>query len=251
MTSEQSAKSERCRSYIGGKFSGALAYADDVILFSPTRDGLISLLNICSVYANQFDVLFNSSKSGLVIFGPKYARNTQSIPFMGGTINRVDCERHLDISFGHVTQGERVAFLYHEMTRKTSMVRSHFLCLPTDAHYFLFNSYCMPLYGCQLLDLSSSDIDQLLVSWRKVIRFLLDLPRTTHCFLLHHICNDIPISHQLYARITKFFRALHTSLIDLYDFVPCSQLKKLVLPYLTVFLTLLTNSNSPKPTYFL
>ena len=45
-------------------------------------------------------------------------------------------------------------------------------------------------------------------AWRKAIRFLLDLPYTTHCDLLHHICCDNRIDIQLYMRFVKFAKSL-------------------------------------------
>ena len=37
--------------------------------------------------------------------------------------------------------------------------------------------------------------------------FLLGLPRTTHCNLLHQICQDIPVHNQICIRFIKFFNA--------------------------------------------
>jgi hypothetical protein len=62
----------------------------------------------------------------------------------------------------------------------------------------------MPLYGSQLLDFTSPHIEKLFVTWRKAIRFLFDLPRTTHCDLLPAIFCDAPVHIQLYCRFIKF-----------------------------------------------
>jgi len=91
------------------------------------------------------------------------------------------------------------------------MVKSHFKYLPHDIMYMLFKTYCMPLYGCPLWDYSTKTIDKFYVSWRKSIRYILDIPRTTHCALLNEICNDMPIHLQLYLRFTNFFKQLKSS----------------------------------------
>ena len=46
--------------YIAGNFVGAIAYEDDIVLISPTPLGMRKLLFTCDLYANEFDILFNS-----------------------------------------------------------------------------------------------------------------------------------------------------------------------------------------------
>ena len=43
-------------------FSGALAYADDITLLSPSMSGLRTLSQVCEEYATEFDVTFNGKK---------------------------------------------------------------------------------------------------------------------------------------------------------------------------------------------
>ena len=74
--------------------------------------------------------------------------------------------------------------------------------------YFLFKSHCMPLFGVSLIDLGDPSIERLHITWRKCIRSLLNLPRTTHCALIHNICQDIPFINQLCIRFIKFFKCL-------------------------------------------
>jgi len=91
------------------------------------------------------------------------------------------------------------------------MVKTHFKCIPTDTMYFLFKTYCMPLYGSQLWDLSSPATNKFYVAWRKSIRYLFDLPRRTHCSLLNYICDDAQISYQMCCRFLNFFKSLAQS----------------------------------------
>ena len=88
---------------------------------------------------------------------------------------------------------------------------SVFGSLSCDLKYRLFKTYCMPLYGSVLWDFSDKGADYFFTQWRKSIRKLFNLPNTTHCNLLCHICHDIPIEHQLFARVQKFFVKLGNS----------------------------------------
>ena len=91
------------------------------------------------------------------------------------------------------------------------MIVAHFRFLNPECKYKLFKCYCMPLYGVQLLDLDCKYSKHLNVSWRKAIRRLFNLPYTTHCALLPHICKDISIESQLYSRIVNFLKCLWSS----------------------------------------
>ncbi len=42
--------------------------ADDLTLMIPSRKGLQSLIHICKDYVDEYDVLFNGSKSQFMIF---------------------------------------------------------------------------------------------------------------------------------------------------------------------------------------
>jgi len=55
----------------GYMFVGALAYADDIVLVSPTAHGMQSMLKMCEDYAMDFDVVFNGSKSKCVVNRPR------------------------------------------------------------------------------------------------------------------------------------------------------------------------------------
>ena len=48
--------------HMGHRFSGALAYADDITLMSPSRSGMAILVKVCEKYAVEYDIIFNSKK---------------------------------------------------------------------------------------------------------------------------------------------------------------------------------------------
>ena len=55
--------------YIGAHFVGAIAYAYDIVLISPTPFGMRKLLSICDVYASasHCDIVFNAEKSKFLV----------------------------------------------------------------------------------------------------------------------------------------------------------------------------------------
>ena len=54
--------------HMGQHYCGILGFADDIILLCPTLDGLRKIIKICEEYALSHSILFNGSKSKLLIF---------------------------------------------------------------------------------------------------------------------------------------------------------------------------------------
>ena len=48
---------------VGECYVGALAYADDIVLLAPTADAMRHMLKICDIYASDYSIVFNASKS--------------------------------------------------------------------------------------------------------------------------------------------------------------------------------------------
>ena len=62
---------------MGDRLINHLVYADDLVIISPSSVGLQQLLRICCCYSMQFDIVFNSAKSVIMIVKTKEDRNTQ------------------------------------------------------------------------------------------------------------------------------------------------------------------------------
>ena len=199
---------------IGEVCCASLGYADDIILLSPTRQSLRRQLQVCATYAAEFKLLFNSTKSKAILV--PHNQNSHSpaplpIPFMGGSIDFVPNDRHLGCLVGNVTADELIDRAIKDFNKRVAMLRCHFKWLLPRAKYFLFKSYCMPLYGCVLWDFSHSSFARFCVAWRKAIRSLLGLHPRTHSDLLPSICEDMDAKSQLLSRCVGFTRRLAES----------------------------------------
>lgn len=67
--------------FIGSKMVNHLMYADDVVLLSPSSNGLRKLLNACETFASTHDVRFNCSKSVIMICRSKMLQHVPSPSF--------------------------------------------------------------------------------------------------------------------------------------------------------------------------
>ena len=82
--------------HIGGHYAGALAYADDITLLSPSMTGLGKMSSIFEQYASEYDILFNRSKSKLLISKGRCSNvSTLCIVVCGQLIEMSDTAVHL------------------------------------------------------------------------------------------------------------------------------------------------------------
>ena len=197
------AKSVGCN--IGGTFCGAFGYADDITLLAPTITGLKVMFGVCQEYASEYNVIFKPNKTKLVRFNScNIVDSPPVISFMNHPIDVVTFDKHLGYTIGMNVNENNISSVINDFLTKVNMVYFHFKHTPPNVIYNLFKTYCMPLYGCPLWDFSSKYFDRFCVTWRKAVRYLLQLPNTTHCNLLHHICDDNPVHYQLYTRFIQF-----------------------------------------------
>ena len=61
------------------------------------------------------------------------------------------------------------------------------------------------MYGCELWNLNSSDVQTFYIAWRKVKRRIWKLPSTTYNSIIHNITSNIHII--LEKRFTKFMHS--------------------------------------------
>ena len=57
--------------FVGTMLVNHIMYADDLVLLSPSAAGLSMLPSICSTYGIEYDVMYNSSKSNVLVFRSK------------------------------------------------------------------------------------------------------------------------------------------------------------------------------------
>ena len=85
-----------------GVFMGAQGYADDICLLAPSASGMRKMLRICENFAEQFHVLFNASKSALIVHSSnRQTHDNVEMNLSGEAIPQVTSSKHLVIVVGH------------------------------------------------------------------------------------------------------------------------------------------------------
>ena len=107
--------------WIGDYFYGAISYADDLCILSPTIAGLQEMLNVCTNYGKEYDVMFNPKKTQCLKFSKNSSKDTNiyvklcdqqlswvnSFKYLGNWVSNtlsedIEIDRKLGVFFGNV-----------------------------------------------------------------------------------------------------------------------------------------------------
>ena len=95
------------------------------------------------------------------------------------------------VHLGNLLGGDRkindVKHIVNDFHRRVNILLAQFNGMQPDITYELFKTYCMSLYGSLLWDYESTGVELFYTAWRKCVRRIWQLPRTTHCVLLYLI----------------------------------------------------------------
>ncbi len=193
--------------YIGNTFLGSFGYADDIILLCPTLHSLRVMLKVAQSFSDDYDINFNIAKSELVVYGKKGLMEC-SVTFNGVTIVSKAQAKHIGNIIGLDSKAEAIMHGVTDFQRKVNVLMCNFKFTNGDVLHFLFKTYCMPLYGSVLWDLTDTNCERFYTACRKAIRRVWKISPQTHCVLLPLICDDKPIEVQMCNRFLKFYRSL-------------------------------------------
>jgi hypothetical protein len=198
--------------YIGDNFIGALAYADDISLLSPTPSGMRKLLLICENYATEFKIRFNAAKSKCIFIAPSKYRTDRLSPtpefYVGGhQIEFTDRWPHL----GHIIDNnsddqEDILQQRNKLCGQINNVLCFFNKRDPFVKLKLLLSYCFSFYGSALWDLSNPGIEKFCCAWRKGLRRALSLPVDASCDILPGLAGILPVFDEIVIRSASFIQ---------------------------------------------
>ena len=135
--------------FIGNKFAGALGYADDIILLSPTLSGMMNLLKLCESFTKEYDIKFNTSKSQMLIANGD--TTVRPIMFNDKEIPIVQSTKHLGHTIGKSYDKIQVDNdAIEDLYMRTNIILNKFRKCTIDVKYKLFEKCCMSIYGSML-----------------------------------------------------------------------------------------------------
>ena len=196
--------------HIGNLCANAFAYADDLVILSPSCSALNEMIGICELYANEYKLKFNPEKCTLLIFADsEFYFNNVNITLNGCRIKNVHSEFHLGHQFcSSFTQTSNMIHfenIIRDIKVRTNVVVNEFRQISWQSKVKLFLSQCSYLYGCPLWSLDDPKIKELCTAWKVCSRKVLNLPCRTRSRLLHQIMDTMPILYTVMFRLLSFF----------------------------------------------
>ena len=81
--------------YVGDTFGGAFSYADGVIVLAPSRFSLSHMLHICTEFACEYFMSFNSEKSKYFLFSNSHQSDRAPLLWNNNIVPVSDFALHL------------------------------------------------------------------------------------------------------------------------------------------------------------
>ena len=204
--------------WVNGTYVGIVAYADDLMLLSPTLDGLQEMTKTCEDYANTHNLSFSTNpiikkcKTKCLAFLKK-ERNLSNIKLNGMELPWVDTAKHLGCRFGPKNHG-----LLRDLMEKRALYINKVNELNQEFHYAhplskvkinkFFNTH---FYGSQLWNLFSEEANRLEKTWNISQRIMLGVPRNTHRYFIEPLTETQHIIFSLQKRFIKFIDSIKSS----------------------------------------
>ena len=204
--------------WVGGKFVGILGYADDLLLLSPSLDGLQAMIKTCEEYAKSLNLSFSTHdnpkkcKTKCLAF-LKQERHLKNITLDGKDLPWVKTTKHLGCKIG-----DNICGLKDDLIEKRAIYINKVNELTQEFHFAhpltkvrinnIFNSY---FYGSSLWDLFGKEAIQLEKSWNVSQRIMLGIPRNSHRYFIEPLSDTKHIMLSLFKRYIKFIDNIQSS----------------------------------------
>ena len=210
---------------IGNLYFGALGYADDVILMSPSRTSLQLMLNICQKFADEHSMVFSTdpdpskSKTKCMLFTkdknlkvPKLTLNGENLPWvpkakhLGNNLTVEVSKNKLGMDTSKDLLQKRAIFFHkvHELKQAYGGYSPKIVCE-------IIKIFGTSFYGSPLWSLNSEEHLKLNRSWNTVVKIVYDLPFQTHTRFIESLTEFPHLQSMLHGRYIGFSENLKNS----------------------------------------
>ena len=134
--------------HVGKMYAGAFGYADDVVLLAPLPDALREMVSICEIYATEYHLLFNPSKSKVMYFN--ISHTNLSVKLCGKEVLLVSHETYLGNFFGSDIFDRAITQSVCGFHQRSNHLIVDYSMNDSFSLHKLYSDYCMSLYGFEL-----------------------------------------------------------------------------------------------------
>lgn len=188
-----------------------LMYADDIVLFADSKSKLQNLLNCYADYCERWELVINTSKTKVMIFGNK--RGSPNFYIRDTAIEIVTSFKYLGITF---TKNGRLINAIKNNIEKARRAFFSLVCkcrkkfVPIDCQIELFEKCIEPilLYGCEIW---GSENCTIIDKFRlKCFKSMLKVKNSTPNYMIFGELGILPITFTIKKRMLSFWNKLVT-----------------------------------------
>ena len=211
-------RKEKTGCWIDGNFVGIIVYADDIVLLSPSFDGLQQMIDTCSIYAKKHNLSFSTddnpkkSKTKCMAFVKK-KHNLNKLRVDDTELPWVKSVKHLGTTITDVLDNLNQDLLEKRadyISKNNELIQEFHFAHPKTKIKInqIFNTH---FYGAPIWDMFSSHFGKLEKTWNVSHRIMLSLPRRTHKYFIEPITNKPHIIKSLRRRFLRFVKSISQS----------------------------------------
>ena len=195
--------------WVRGYYYGAVGYADDLMLLSPSVQGLRKMLKVCESYGQLYGVKYNPKKTVCMLFSKQHSKSKPKMTLCGDELAWVDSVKHL----GHVltynlSEAIDVRNKKCDMYSRVNTVLANLGKSCDSVLQKIFNSQCAHLYGTVVWSFDDKSIREYVVAWNRSVRRMFNLPAMTHTRFLPHILENPGVLDQIYCRFVRMCNSM-------------------------------------------
>ena len=198
-----------CR--VGLNLVNVQAYADDIVLLSPSVSGLQALLDTFCEAINCLKLVINCSKTFIVPFTPRSRPcNNRFNVYIDNTVVSInDKYKYLGCIFSNNdSESLDMERCLNAFNRSFGGLISKFPNLNIDMLMYLFQMYCLSFYGAELWinrRRSRAIFNRLSISYHAALKRIIGVPKFYSNHIVCGILGKLTFEHFINLKITKYF----------------------------------------------
>ena len=201
---------------IGGLYFGTVFYADDIILLGASERKMKEMVKICCNYCCTYGIHINPTKTKWMCINVYGTSENVDFEVNGVTLeNTGDSIKYLGVNLrmhkGLITLdvGDRIKKF--NISAYDVLLNSADLTVVVRCE--LIVKKCLPilLYGAWAFKISNNDMYRLHIAYRKIFRYIFNLPLWAHISELLEVFNVKPIANLLKNREINMFKQCFAS----------------------------------------
>ena len=208
--------------HVAGVYMGAVGFCDDLLLMSPTREGMQVMLDTCQRFAAKYNLKFSTdpnpvkskTKCIFVVGRSRNALKPAPLFLDGKELPWVETALHLGNtihesgSMDKDAKVKRAAFI-----RESTDLRETFgFASPTEVLRAV-KLYSGSHFGSSLRKLGGESAGQYYTAWQTCVKLAWHVPRQTHTYLVDNfLCSGLSsVRADILSRYLKFVQGLKMS----------------------------------------